>query len=407
VSSVTQDVLAGYRDPKRYGWWLALLLPLVVWFGPLMYLRTGRAGYFYVVLAFYYVVIPLLDFLVGRDASNPPAGAFDALEQDLYYRTITWLIVPFMYLTWIWMLRFGATHPLPWWAYPPLIMGIGSVGGFCINVAHEMGHRNERLERWLTKLVLAPSAYGHFTIDHNRGHHREVSTIEDHASAQMGESIYEFALRELPGAFTRAWDLESKLLARKGRSAWSWNNEILQTLAITGVLWSAMSVWLGWRGLALILLSSFWANFQLTSANYIEHYGLLRKKLPGGRYEPCEPRHSWNSDFKISNYALLHLQRHSDHHAWPTRPYQVLRHFDNVPEMPNGYFGMFVLSYWPPFWFWIMNRQLVNAVEADSEQINFLPRKRTALMKRYFSSTTPRSGKAEEDDCATKYLRLR
>ena len=154
----------------------------------MVYLRTGHAGPMWLPLLFYYVGIPLLDWVMGRDTSNPPKDVAALLEQDLYYRAVTWMIVPFTYLTWVFLLWFGASHPLPWWAYPPLIMGTGSIGGFCINVAHEMGHRSERVERWLTKLVLAPSAYGHFTIDHNRGHHREVATFDDHASARMGES---------------------------------------------------------------------------------------------------------------------------------------------------------------------------------------------------------------------------
>jgi alkane 1-monooxygenase len=378
-------MLAGYRDPKRYGWWLSILLPLVVWSGPLIYLRTGHAGPMWWPILFYYVLVPLADWIMGRDATNPTPETADLLEHDIYYRAVTWLIVPCMYVSWFFLLWFGASHPLPWWAYPPLIMGTGSIGGFCINVAHEMGHRSERLERWLTKLVLAPSAYGHFTSDHNRGHHREVSTFEDHASARMGESIYAFALRELPGAFLRAWELEKELLSRRGKSVWSIQNEILQTLLMTATLWTGMTAWLGWRGLLLILASSFWANFQLTSANYIEHYGLARRNLPNGKYEPCEPRHSWNSDFKISNYALLHLQRHSDHHAWPGRPYQVLRHCDGVPEMPNGYFGMFVLSYYPFLWFWVMDRELAKAVGGNPERVNFDPRKRKDLMRKYFS----------------------
>ncbi len=384
MSTVVQDVLVTYRDPKRYGWWLSLLLPLAVWIGPIGYLLRGNAAYFWVPLVVFYLVITVLDMLIGRDASNPPQHAQAVLEQDLYYRVVTWLIVPLLYTSWVFMLWFAATHKLPWWAYPLLIMATGSVGGFCINVAHEMGHRSEQTERFLAKLVLAPSAYGHFTIDHNRGHHREVSTPEDHASAQMGESIYAFAVRELPGAFIRAWKLEAELLARKGHKAWSLDNDIIQTLLLTLALWIGMTIWLGWRVIPFILASSAWANFQLTSANYIEHYGLARKTLPNAKYEPCEPRHSWNSDFKISNYALLHLQRHSDHHAWPTRPYQLLRHFEHVPEMPNGYFGMFVLSYWPLLWFWIMNPQLVKAVDGDPERVNFYAKKRERLLKKYF-----------------------
>lgn len=385
MGSIAQhDAYVTYRDPKRYGWWLSLLLPLVIWAGPLIYLSTGRLFGFWLVLAIYYVALPLADFIVGRDTSNPPPHAFNTLESDLYYRAVTWLIVPFLYATWLWTIWFATTHKLPWWVIPPVIMGIGSVGGFCINIAHEMGHKTENVERWLTKLVLAPSLYGHFTIDHNRGHHREVSTFEDHASSRMGENIYSFALRELPGAFTRAWSLEKELLARKGHSLWSIHNELLQTAAMTIALWSATLIWLGWKALPWLVATSIWANFQLTSANYIEHYGLGRKRLSNGKYEPCEPRHSWNSDFAVSNYALLHLQRHSDHHAWPTRPYQILRHFDDAPEMPNGYFGMFVLSYFPPLWFRVMNPHLVRAVRRDPGRVNFQPGKREELLKKYF-----------------------
>jgi len=372
-----------YRDPKRYGWILSILLPSAILSGGILYELYRNPLSLWVPVAFFYLAIPLADMLIGLDNSNPPETAVPQLEADLYYRVVAWVMVPFLWFTFVFSLRFATTHHLPWWAVIPVIMGIGSAGGFCINVGHELGHKHERVERVLTKFVLAPTCYGHFTIDHNRGHHNDVSTPEDPASARMGESIYAFATRELPGVWKRAWRLERERLARRGKSVFSWENEILQPLAITIVFWTALVVWLGWRAVPFILASSFWANFQLTSANYVEHYGLLRKKLPNGRYEPCQPYHSWNSDHKLSNFALLHLQRHSDHHAWPTRSYQVLRHFENLPQLPNGYFGMFLISYLPCIWFRVMDPLLVKAVDGDASRINFVPRKKAALIRKY------------------------
>ena len=145
------------------------------------------------------------------------------------------------------------------------------------------------------------------------------------------------------------------------------------------MLWAALVAWLGWVALPFILAVSFWANFQLSSANYIEHYGLLRGKLPSGRYEPCRPQHSWNSNHLFSNWIVFHLQRHSDHHAHPMRRYQSLRHFDGLPTLPNGYMGVFLLAYIPPLWFRLMDRRLVQAVGGDASRIHFQPGKREAL----------------------------
>ena len=246
-----------------------------------------------------------------------------------------------------------------------------------------MNDRQPGIERWLAKLVLAMTGYGHFYIEHNRGHHRDVSTPADPASSRMGESIYRFVLREMPGAFRRAWQLEKDRLADSGRGPWTLKNEILQPLLLTLVFFTGMVLWIGWAALPFLLLAAFWSNFQLTTANYIEHYGLLRQKLANGRFEPCKPRHSWNSNQILSNLAVFHLQRHSDHHAHPLRRYQTLRHFDDAPQLPSGYFAMFVISYIPPLWFWLMNRRLLASVGYDPQKINFDPARRAALMRRY------------------------
>jgi alkane 1-monooxygenase len=163
----------------------------------------------------------------------------------------------------------------------------------------------------------------------------------------------------------------------------SWHNHIVQPAVLTLALWTGLTLWLGWMVLPFLVAASFWANFQLTSANYIEHYGLLRQQRADGRYEPCQPHHSWNSNHIFSNWIVFHLQRHSDHHAHPLRRYQSLRHFDELPTLPSGYFGMFLVAYVPPLWRAVMDPRLLQAVGRDLRRLNLDPRQREALIARH------------------------
>lgn len=375
----TRDVK---RDPKRYSWLLSLFVPASLVLAPLLYLWNHEAWRLWTPVAFNYLVIPLLDMVIGEDRSNPPteAAAMAALENDRYYRYITYALVLTMWPCIIFSAWFVATQHLPWHGVLAVIVSTGMMGGFCINVGHELGHKHSLFEQTLAKIVLAPTGYGHFYVDHNRGHHRHVATLDDAASARMGESIYAFALREMPGAWRRAWALERH---RLGGNPWQWRNEVLQPLALTALLWTALALWLGPAILGFMVLMSLWANFQLTSANYIEHYGLLRKVGPDGKLERCQARHSWNSNHVVTNWMLFHLQRHSDHHANAARRYQSLRHVAEAPQLPNGYFGMFLLAYFPPVFFAVMHPRLLAAVGNDPSRINFQPGKRDALVERY------------------------
>ena len=372
-----------YSDRKRYAWLLSMLVPCIVGIGPALMLGSGQAWTLWLPAVFFYGLAPLLDSLLGEDLSNPPESAVAALDADPYYRWITYLLVPVLWLSFIFSAWFVATQALPWHGVVAMVLICGTVGGFCINLGHELGHKNTALERWLAKMVLAPSGYGHFFIEHNRGHHRDVATPADPASSRMGESIYRFVLREMPGAFRRACQLEAARLRQRGLAVWSLNNEIIQPALITLLLWGALMIWLGPEILPFLLVASFWANFQLTAANYVEHYGLLRREISPGRYEPCQPHHSWNSNHIFSNWALFHLQRHSDHHTHPLRRYQSLRHFDNLPSLPNGYFGMFSIAYFPPLWRRVMDPRLLQTVGRDASRINFDPRQRQALISRH------------------------
>ncbi len=378
------EIALPYRDRKRPLWLLSLFVPILGLIGPALYLLVSPSEFWlWLSPLFFYFGIPLLDALIGEDPSNPPESEVPALEADPYYRWITYLLVPVLWASFIAICVFVASQPLSATGLLAMIINTGGGLGFAINLGHEMGHKKSTLERWLAKLALAPACYGHFYIEHNRGHHRDVATPVDPASSRMGESIYRFVRREMPGGFRRAWQLERERLARCGKSPWSLDNEVLQPALISLALYGALVAALGWQILPFLLLSAFWGAFQLTSANYLEHYGLLRRKLENGRYEVCQPHHSWNSNHLFSNWALFHLQRHSDHHAHPTRRYQSLRNFPDLPRLPSGYFGMYLLAYVPPLWFRLMNPRLIAAVQGDAARINFQPGLRERLMRRY------------------------
>ncbi|MAM89445.1 alkane 1-monooxygenase [Allohahella sp. A8] len=376
-----------YVDRKRYAWVLSLLIPATVVVGPLLYLQTGVELALWTPLFFYYTIIPLLDRLLGEDRSNPPESVVPLLEADHYYRYCTYALVPILWGSFLFSAWFVGTQNLPWHGVVAVALLCGQICGFGLNLGHELGHKKSKGEQWLARMVLSLGAYGHFYIEHNKGHHKAVATPEDCASSRMGENIYRFALRELPGAFLRAWRLEAERLRSRNLAVWSRHNEILQPLALSVVLYASLVLIFGWIMLPFLAITIFWGAFQLTSANYIEHYGLLRQRLPDGRYERCQPHHSWNSNHVFSNWALFHLQRHSDHHANPTRRFQSLRHFDKLPELPSGYTGMYLLAWIPPVWFHFMNPRLLQAVNADPGKINFLPSRREQLIRRYRLAT--------------------
>jgi alkane 1-monooxygenase len=374
-----------YRDRKRLWWSLSVLYPLLPFTGMAAHAASGNEIALALPLVISYGLLPLLDFLIGEDENNPPEAVVPQLEADRYYRWLTWATVPLHYVALVGCAGWVGTHELAWWAV--LLTGYvaGTDSGLGINTGHELGHKHTAIEQWLARLVLAVPAYGHFTVEHGRGHHRHVSTPEDHASARMGESIYRFALRELPGGIRRAWRLEAERLASAGLSPWSLRNTMLQSYAVSALLQLGLLAAFGWVMLPFLAVHNLVAWWQLTSANYVEHYGLLRARLADGRYEPPQPHHSWNTNHLITNLVLFHLQRHSDHHAYPSRRYQSLRHFADLPQLPSGYFGMFPLSYVPPLWFKVMDRRLLALpqVHGDLERVNVDPRRRAELYARY------------------------
>ena len=374
-----------YIDRKRWLWAMSALYPLQPFIGIALLMMTGNELWIWFPLLMTYGFSPILEWAVGEDRSNPPDEVVMQLDQDRYYRWLTYSIVPLHVIALFGAAGYAATQALSGWGILGLALSTGLASGLAINTGHELGHKNSRLEKCLAMIALAVPAYGHFTIDHNRGHHRNVSTPGDPASARMGESIYKFARREMPGAFKEAWAIEKERLVNRGKSAWHPHNQILQAYALTAGMNIALLVLFGWVVIPFLLVHHPFAWWQLTSANYIEHYGLLRQKAAAGAYERCEPHHSWNSNHLVSNLTLLHLERHSDHHAHPLRRFQSLRHIDGAPELPSGYFGVYLLAYVPWLWFRVMDKRLLTLphIQGDLDKINIDPDARAAIFLKY------------------------
>lgn len=373
-----------WRDGKRYLWLLSPLVPVLSLSCLLLAYATGNNLFLWGMPLFMYGLLPLLDTLIGTDPTNPPESAVAGLEQDRYYRAIVFAYIPAQFAATIFGAWLFATGDYAWWNLVAIALSVGIINGIAINTGHELGHKTNALERWLARLTLAPVAYGHFFIEHNKGHHKNVATPIDPASSRMGESFWAFLPRTMVGSLRSAWHIEAERLKRNGKRVWSLSNENLQSWALTVVLFGALSLWLGPWALLFLVAQAFFGASLLEVVNYIEHYGLLRQyDSKAGRYERCAPRHSWNSNHIVTNLFLYQLQRHSDHHANPTRRYQALRHFDDSPQLPSGYSSMILVAYCPPLWFRMMDHRVAAHHRGDLSKAHLHAPKRAALLARW------------------------
>lgn len=318
------------------------------------------AGGFYV-----YCVVPLLDSIIGKDRSNVGHDAFDDTVHDRYFSVLLYLFVYLQYALLLWGCYVLITDSLTTSQQIRLMINLGLFSGSIINVAHELGHRSSRVAQFHAKLALLSVSYLHFFIEHNRGHHVHVATPHDPATASKNQTLYAFWWQSLTGSYRSAWRIEATRLAKSGQPVWSRHNQMLWFTALPVLLcagltagWSLWAGYVAWVVPALFLVQSLVGILLLESINYIEHYGIQRRELSPGRYERVNPLHSWNASQLVSNLILFQLQRHSDHHAYASRPYQVLRHFDQSPQLPSGYPAMILLAFVPPLWFAVMNPRL-------------------------------------------------
>jgi alkane 1-monooxygenase len=384
VSAAPMEPTAhAWRDPKRYAWLLGLLVPTLPFLAWGLVHATGLGAFWFFGPVLVFAIFPPLDLALGMDSTNPPDGVIKWLEHDRYYRWCTYAYLPIQYAGLVfacWMWSHGNLSVVD---SVGLALTVAMVSGIAINTAHELGHKRASLERWLSRVALAQSGYGHFFIEHNRGHHVRVATPEDPASARLGESFYAFLPRTVIGSVRSAWELERVRLGRMGRSAWSVRNDIVGAWAMTVVLFAALVAGFGVVVLPYLLIQAVVGFSLLEVVNYLEHYGLLRQKREDGRYERTRPEHSWNSNSSASNVLLYHLQRHSDHHANPIRRYQALRHVDEAPQLPTGYAGMIVLAVIPPLWRRVMDHRVLAHYHGDGTRANVKPGLASGALARY------------------------
>ena len=374
---------ARWGDRKRYLWIAGLLVPLLPFAAEGWVERSGWNALWWTGPIWILVLMPVLDTVFGTDASNPPDWAVPQLENDRWYRWLTYLYLPLQYAGFVWGASVVASGELSPLSELGLALTVGTVAGVGINTAHELGHKRDELERRLSKVALAQTGYGHFYVEQNRGHHANVSTPEDPASARFGESFWAFLPRTVVGSVRSAWSLAAAAQRRKGRRVWSLRNDVLNAWGLTAALYAGTVAAFGMRVVPYIAIQAVFGFSLLEVVNYIEHYGLMRQRLPNGRYERCRPEHSWNSNNVISNLLLYHLERHSDHHANPTRRYQSLRHFDEAPQLPSGYALMMGLAWVPPLWRHVMDRRVLAHYGGDVRLANIDPRRRDRIMARH------------------------
>ncbi|MDN5582434.1 MULTISPECIES: alkane 1-monooxygenase [unclassified Corynebacterium] len=378
-------------DKKKYAWILSMVpgaMPLIIW-GIVEWMRAINAPDVLVSASWFlgpiavFIIVPIGDWVLGRDGENAPEEFVPWLEETKYYRIISYLYFPLMLASLIlccWQWTYGG---LEWYDKIGLAWTMGMTSGIGIVAAHELGHKKGSFERWLGKIVLAVPAYGHFYVEHNKGHHVKVATPEDPVSSRMGENVYAYLVRSIPRQIPRAWDIEKKRLARGGKGQFNLDNDVLNAWLITVLIWGVLLAVFGINILPYLLIQAVIGIALLEFVNYLEHYGLLRQKLEDGRYERCSPEHSWNSDNLTTNIFLYQLQRHSDHHANPTRRYQSLRSDVFAPELPGGYATMIAVASFPPLWFKIMDKRLMQYYNNDTERANLYPPKAAKLRAKW------------------------
>ena len=328
--------LISYWAFTKAGWWC--WLPLVYAFG----------------------LIPMLEVILKPDTKNLTEAESELAKKSMVYDLMLYLFLPLQYLFLFLFLDSLQQEQISTADTVGRVVSMGLLCGiFGINVAHELGHRVKPYEIFFAKALLATSLYMHFYIEHNKGHHKRVATPEDPSSARKNENVYFFWIRSICFSYLSAWHIAAEDCKRKKRSVFGLSNEMIQAHLLQGMLLTAIAIFFGWKGLLCFFLSALFGILLLETVNYIEHYGLTRKKGENGNYERALAIHSWNSSHPLGRMMLFELSRHSDHHYLASKKYQLLEHHEDAPQLPTGYPGSMLLSLIPPLWFGIMNKRIM------------------------------------------------
>ena len=302
-------------------------------------------------------IIPIFEILLPQKNSNYSEAEQDERSINKLFDWLLYLNIPIVYGLLLFALVAVTSNNLEVYEFIGLILSVGMViGTNGINVGHELGHRQATNERFLGKALLLPALYMHFYIEHNFGHHLHVATKEDPATAKYNQPVYFFWFSSIINQYTNAWKIQLKLL--KNKQFLSFKNDMLWYIIFQISFLLIVYLFFGITGLLFSILSAITGFLLLETVNYIEHYGLMRKKTSSGRYERVKEIHSWNSNHIVGRIVLYELTRHSDHHFKSSKKYQTLVCHDESPQMPYGYPTSMVLALFPPLWFKIMNKRI-------------------------------------------------
>lgn len=345
---------------------LVVAVNLAVQIIPLWLMYVTQSGWpALIITGFFFGIVPILELVIGeRTPEIRNAG------NDSFFVALLYIQALFHFAIFAGVVALVCTVDLPLWASAMAVLSIGVLNGQCPLIAHEFGHKAGRIKRLSSNMVLAIVGMGHFMVQHVRGHHVQVATPEDCASAPMGQDAYTFVLGSFPKEVRGGITLEAERLAKRGIPAWSIENDVIQSYSLALLIAGAFAAVFGLKVIPWIILHHFGAWFSLMLTTYIQHYGLMRAMLPNGRREPVTVMHSWNTDSAITNLILFNVQRHSDHHARPMVPYQSLHDIKSTPRLPTGYFGMMILALIPPLWFRVMDPRVLEVMHGDRTRIN-------------------------------------
>ena len=373
-------------DKKRAWWMLSPALPMIgmgimagYHLGPKSTRKLFALGGPIVL----HLIIPTLDAIIGEDPTNPSNDEIQLLEQDPYYDRITKLFFPSQMLANIYAAYVVSRKETSYLDSILIGISMGAINGIAVTTAHELCHRSKKSDHYLSHMTLMPIFYNHFRIEHPYGHHKRAATPEDPASAQMGESFYQFWPRTVFGSLKSAIEIEKRRLKRRGLSFLSKDNELFQGWAMSTAFHASLIKAFGKKIVPYLITQGFYGISLFELINYIEHYGLMREKKADGSYARTMPEHSWNNNHILTNLFLYQLQRHSDHHAYPTRPFQALRHFDEAPELPNGYATMLLPALIPSLWFKMIDKRVFEHYQGDLSKANIHPKRRKAIFQKF------------------------
>ena len=373
-------------DKKRYWWLLSPGLPVIgmgilagYQFGPKATKKIFALGGPLLL----HVIIPSIDAIVGTDNNNPSDDQISSLVADPYYDRIVKLFIPLQMAANVfagYVVSRKSTSLLD-----QILLGVsmGAINGIGVNTAHELSHRPNKKDHYLSHATLMPLFYNHFRVEHPYGHHKRAATPEDPASSKMGETFYEFWPRTVLGGLKSAVEIERNRLKRKGLSFFSPQNELFQGWAMSAGFHATMLKLFGKDIIPYLATQAFYGVSLFEIINYIEHYGLMRDQKEDGSYARTMPEHSWNNNNITTNLFLYQLQRHSDHHAYPTRPFQALRNFEQAPELPSGYATMLLPALVPSLWFKMMDKRVFDHYEGDLNKANIHPKRRAKIFKKF------------------------